>query len=54
MFTVPPLLLILAVVAERVTVHWTPACATDWAKLTMAVPIMMLAKRAAPVLTLML
>ena|SRR5215831_3988894 len=52
--TVPPLLLILAVVAERVTVHSTPARATDWNTPTMAVPIAMLAERGAPVLVVML
>jgi hypothetical protein len=39
MFAVPPLLSILAVVAESVTVHPTGASAPDCVKLTTAVPI---------------
>jgi len=54
MFAVPPLALILAVVEERVTVHPTGASAPDWVKLTMALPIAMLAERVAPVLAAML
>ena len=54
MVTVPPLLLILAVVAERVTVHSTPARATAWKTPTMVVPIVMFAERGAPVLVVML
>jgi hypothetical protein len=54
MFAVPPLLLILAVVDDSVTVHPTGASAPDWVKLTSAVPIAMLPERAAPVLAAML
>ena len=54
MVTVPPPLLILAVVAERVTVHSIPARATAWKTPTMAVPIVMFAERGAPVLVVML
>ena len=54
MFAVPPLPLILAVVAESVTVQPTGASAPDCVKLTSAVPIAMLAERAAPVLAAML
>jgi hypothetical protein len=50
MFTLPPLLLIFAVVAESVTVHPAGASAPDCVKLTMAVPIAILAERVGPVL----
>ena len=54
MLAVPPLALILAVVADSVTVHPTGASAPACTKLTRALPIAMLAERVEPVLAAML